>query len=273
MTAAVPDVTHHLCRIQDLGALAVPDPEFGDLRLAVFPFEHDGTEIKLPAGFGLWEDTIREIMAKVPVQDGATQFFVTIDTKFFSTPGYLRREGVHMDGNFCADPNFRSLGEPKATWGGESPRPKETWAGGGEDPERKAPPKETWAGGGNVSGLLAVGTVEKPDNSHVRIGFALPYDIVVPLGTYVSGSRGGTLVASSYKGCQAWPGAYYGEVGAGGDWSEMTDQLGAPVEIDENRLWFMSSNCPHETMPIPKGARRTFVRITFPHNYDNRVMR
>jgi hypothetical protein len=152
-----------------------------------------------------------------------------------------------MDGNFCADPYFGN------------PEPQETWGG-----------QPTW--GGSVSGLRAVGTVEKPDNSHVEIGFSLPYDIVVPIGTYVSGHLGGTLVASSYEGCQAWPGTYKGNVGAGGDWSDMLDQLGAAVPITANRLWFMSSNCPHETMPIPAGARRTFIRVTLPHNYDNTVL-
>ena len=76
-------------------------------------------------------------------------------------------------------------------------------------------------------------------------------------------------MASSYEGCQAWPGIYEGEVGPGGDWSRMEDQLGEATAISANRLWFMSSNCPHETLPIPQGARRTFIRITFPHNYDN----
>ena len=276
-TPLVPNVTLHQARIEDWGPLTVPDPEHGDLRLAVFPFTHAlGVPLKLPAGFGPWEATLREIMSHVPYQEGATQFFVTIDTKFFTTPGYLRREGVHMDGNFCADPDFRSIQAPDRvmeTWGGErsapgAPFPKETWGG---DPE---PPKETWGAtwGGKTTGLRAVGRVEKPDNSHVEVGFSLPYDIVVPLGTYVSGELGGTLVASSYEGCQAWPGDYVGEVGSGGDWSEMMAQLGEPVPISANRLWFMTSNCPHETMPIPAGARRTFIRVTLPHNYDNSVL-
>lgn len=271
MIAKIPDLVHN-CRINDLGPLLVPDPEFGDLRLAVFPFSHDGqTPIRLPEGFGCWEETLREIMNRVPVQAGAVQFFVTIDTKFFTTPGYLRREGVHMDGNFCADPTFRYV-----SWGGGNPPPKETWHG---DRQNGPPPKETWFGketwgaaNGRPQGLLAVGTEEKPDNSHVRMGFTLPYDLIIPLGKYVSGSLGGTLVASSYEGCQAWPGTYYGEVGAGGDWSAMLDQLGGAVPITANRLWFMSSNCPHETLPIPEGVRRTFIRVTFPHNYDNRAI-
>lgn len=232
--AIIIDQNTHVAQVKNLGPLAVPDPEFGDLRLAVFPFTHDGvTPISLPDGFHRWESTLRQMMANVPVQAGATQAFVTIDTKFFATAGLLRREGVHMDGNFCADPTFAPT---------------------------------SW------SELVALGDVAQPDNSHVSMGFTLPYDIVVPVGQYVSGSLGGTLVASSYEGCQAWPGTYYGEVGDGGDWSDMVSQLGSSEKITANHLWFLSSNCPHETMQIPQGERRTFVRVTLPHNYDNTVL-
>jgi hypothetical protein len=236
------DLIHH-CRIEDCGPLKVPDPEYGDLRLAVFPFFHDGeAPLDLPDGFKRWEPTVREIMRQVPVQSSATQCFVTIDSKFFSTPGYLRREGVHMDGNFCADPTFAG-----ASWGGSGDNT--TW--GGLRFRQGAP------------------SVEMADNSHVEMGFKIPYKLTIPIGRYVSSTLGGTLVASSYEGCQAWPGTYYGKVGAGGDWSAMLDQRGAPVKVTAHRLWFLTSNCPHETTLIPAGIRRTFIRVTLPHNYDN----
>lgn len=241
---AIPDRDLHVARLRDFGPLHVPDPAFGDLRLAVFPFQHNGRNVILPEGFQRWHDTLAAMMRDVPVQRGATQAFVTIDSKFFTTPGFLRREGVHMDGNFCADPSFA----PKASWGGD--------------------PGKTWG-----AGLRAVGSTEQPDNSHVEIGFALPYDdLIVPIGKYVSGSLGGTLVASSYEGCQAWPGTYRGEVGDGGDWTSMTDQLGTGIQLGAHRLWFLTSNCPHETLVIPQGVRRTFVRVTLPHNYDNTAL-
>ena len=233
-----PSNIHHT-RAHDIGELQVPDPEYGDFRLSVFPFLHDGrTPIILPWGFYIWERTLRNIMRHVPVQADATQCFVTIDTKFFAEAGTLRREGVHMDGNFCADPDW----SPKATWGG---------------------------GGGTWAGIVALSREAKPDNSHVRMGFASPYDIMVPVGQYMSGALGGTLVASSYSGCLVWPGTYVGEVGEGGDWGAMIHQLKGVKRIEAHRLWFMSSNCPHETLPIPQGARRTLIRVTLPHNYRN----
>jgi len=112
-----------------------------------------------------------------------------------------------------------------------------------------------------------------PDNSHVRVGFQIPYDIVIPVGKYVSGTLGGTIVASSQVGCQAWSGTFIGRVEEGGSWENMLDQLGEPVVIEANRLYFMTSNCPHETLKLSAGTRRTFVRVTLAHNYDNTCLR
>jgi hypothetical protein len=255
----IEDINLHVAQARFLGSFTVPDPEWGDMKLNVFPFIHDGkTPPRLPGPFRMWEDTLAQMMRNIPAQEGAEQFFVTIDTKFFATPGYLRREGVHMDGNFCGDYDF--------SWGDAGATPKASW--GGSPPT----PRPTWAGNGPSSGIVAVSREEKPDNSHVRIGFKLPYDITVPLGKYVSGSLGGTLMASSVTGCQAWPGEYRGRVGSGGDWSQMVDQLGEAVQIGGNELWLTTSNCPHETLMIPAGTRRTFMRVTLPHNYNNRVL-
>lgn len=234
----------HVARLRYLGPLTVVDPLFGDLRLAVFPFRHDGTSsCVLPAGFTCWEENVRAMMVHVPVQAHATQFFVTIDSRFFTQEDTLRRPGIHLDGNFCADPTFA----PRSTWG---------------------PPSPTWGG------LLAVGTEEKADNSHVQMGFVLPYpDVVVPIGTYVSDHLGATLVASSYTGCVAWGGSFSGPVESGGALGEGVEaSLQNPSMLTEHSLWLMSSNCPHQTLRIPAGARRTLIRITFPHNYDNRCL-
>lgn len=249
------DHTEHHARISQLAQLQVPDPEFGDVKLNVFPFQHDGvTPIQLPEGFRKWEQTVRDMMAHVPVQHDATQCFVTIDSKFFTQDDYLRREGIHMDGNFCGDLEFSwgLVGVPRNIE--DSPEPLATWGGG----------CRAWA-----SGIVALSDTVKPDNSHVHMGFQMPYDIVVPLGKYVSGSLGGTIVASSSTGCLAYPGSYQGRVGSGGDWSDMLDQVGDPQIIHSHVAWFMSSNCPHETTIVRAGTRRTFVRITLPWNYRN----
>jgi hypothetical protein len=39
--------------------------------------------------------------------------------------------------------------------------------------------------------------------------------------------------------------------------------------FEKDQLYFMSSNTPHETLLITKGKRRTFLRITLNHNYQN----
>lgn len=235
-------MTIHDCRMADLGPITIPEPDYGDLRLAVFPIIH-GQPISLPSAFKPWENAVSQMMDTLPVQAGATQAYVTIDSKWFTTPDRLRREGVHMDGNFCADPQFLRNDRTMAGWGGG------------------------W------SGLRALKHYEEPDNSHVEIGFAIPYDLgVIPIGRYVSGHLGATVVATTIAGCDVWPGVYQGEVREGGDWSEMLDQLGAPQLIPAGRIVAMSSNTPHQSQITPAGVRRTLLRITMPHNWDNRSL-
>ena len=113
-----------------LGNVKLPNPEFGDLKLNVFSISHDGNKIELPKQFKDYEDSLNEIMAKIPVQENATEHYVTIDSKFFTTKAFLRREGVHIDGNFCADPNFKG-----STWGGTTT----TWGG-----THCTPPDRDW---------------------------------------------------------------------------------------------------------------------------------
>ena len=72
------------------------------------PFENNGEWVSLPEGFKIWEDSFNEILKRIPLQEGANTHYVTIDTKFFTTDDFLRREGIHIDGNFCVDPYFTS---------------------------------------------------------------------------------------------------------------------------------------------------------------------
>ena len=39
------------------------------------------------------------------------------------------------------------------------------------------------------------------------------------------------------------------------------------VMFEANNLYFMTSNTPHETLTIPKGERRTFMRVTLDRRY------
>lgn len=238
------------CRVRALGTLRVPDPAFGDFRLNVFPVHH-GEAVRLPRGFELWEETVNLVLNHIPVQPSALRFYVTIDSRFFSQEETLRRPGVHLDGNFCADPDFA----PRSTWG---PAPAPT-------------PKPTWGG------MVCVSPVEKPDNSHVRMAWKLPYDIVIPVGTYVSSTKGGLVSVSSLDGCNAWPGRYDGvTVGSGGDLEEARKlgkiTLGAPTPLRADTLYVLTSNTPHESLPVPVGSRRTMIRVTLDHRYENRVL-
>ena len=117
----------HETVVKKICEVKLPDPEHGDLKLSVMPFENNGEWVSLPEGFKIWEHSFNDILKMIPLQDGANTHYVTIDSKFFTTDEFLRREGVHVDGNFCVDPNFRTINEYKESWGGASPKP--TWGG------------------------------------------------------------------------------------------------------------------------------------------------
>ena len=299
------NINLHKTQIKKLGDLTLPDPEHGDLKLSVMPFENNGKWISLPEGFKMWEKSLNEVVKLIPLQEGANTHYVTIDTKFFTKDEYLRREGVHADGNFCVDPKFITEREEfKASWGGSKP----TWGGarlndetdteeGSETAEREfkaswggATPKPTWGGaklsdkenefkaswGGSKptwggSKIKEYAYEAKEDNRHVKMDWVLPYKLTIPIGDYISEKKGGIITVSNEVGCQAWGGEFYGEILSEGAYTDMENQLteDKKVILEKNGLYFMTSNTPHETLLISKGKRRTFMRITLNHNYLN----
>lgn len=241
------NINLHKTQIKKLGDLTLPDPEHGDLKLSVMPFENNGKWISLPEGFKMWEKSLNEVVKLIPLQEGANTHYVTIDTKFFTKDEYLRREGVHADGNFCVDPKFITEREEfKASWGGSKP---------------------TWGG----SKIKEYAYEAKEDNSHVKMDWVLPYKLTIPIGDYISEKKGGIITVSNEVGCQAWGGEFYGEILSEGAYTDMENQLteDKKVILEKNGLYFMTSNTPHETLLISKGKRRTFMRITLNHNYLN----
>lgn len=215
------------CFLKDLCDYEVPDPKLGDFKLNVFPFNHD-EKIRLPDGFAKWEPVVNFMMDFVPIQEQALRHYVTIDSKFFTTDDFLRREGVHIDGNPCVDPNF--IG---STWGGA-----------------------TWSGTSLVDGK-------------VYTPFASPYNEEMPIGTYVSSELGGILCVSSLAGCEAWDGNIPDNVGSGGEYTPKYLINSNHHNLEANKIYFMSSNTPHQTLEIKKGSRRTLIRITLNHKYKN----
>ena len=286
----IENVNYHRTSVKNLGEVILPDPEFGDFKLSVMPFENTGGWVSLPEGFKLWEESFNDVIKNIPLQEGANTHYVTIDTKFFTTDEFLRREGVHIDGNFCVDPNFKKLNETtiedvldddylsdfeddfKASWGGAEPKP--SWGGARYDDEFKsswggAEPQPSWGG----ARIKEYQYEAKSDNSHVKMDWVLPYkDVIIPIADYVSESKGGILTVSTEVGCQAWTGEFYGEILGEGSFENMKEQLTDDKKkvFESNQLYFMSSNTPHETLLISKGKRRTFMRITLNHNYENK---
>lgn len=301
----IEDVNYHKTHVKKIGEVVLPDPEHGDLKLSVFPFENTGEWVTLPEGFKRWEEAFNDVLKYIPLQEGANTHYITIDSKFFTTDDFLRREGVHMDGNFCVDPYFSGISEKKewggASWGGASHNDveKSSWGGASHNGE-----KSSWGGASykeveeeteeekiqknrekKLKDLLKKkkGRVDerqyhlfetKSDNSHVKMDWVLPYNIIIPIAQYVSEKKGGILTVSTEVGCQAWSGEFYGEVLSEGAFTNMEDQLtdDKKVLFEKNELYFMSSNTPHETLVTNKGKRRTFLRVTLNHNYNNETI-
>lgn len=233
-------------RTKKLDTLKCPDARHGDVKLNVYPFKHrwhkgfdEHLWVRLPEGFERWEVLLNTIIDNyVPHQEvGGEELthYVTIDSKFFTLPESLRREGLHIDGNFCCDPKFA---------------------------------RETWGGGGTWAGVTYNHKTGKPQADWVS-----PYMKIedIPIGDYVSDTKGGIICVSSYPGCRAWQGRFEGDIGDGGDCSELQQK---PSDVDrvtfeKDEVYFMTSNTPHESLVISKGTRRTFMRITLDHRYKN----
>jgi len=84
--------TKHVTRIESLGRIIVANPQYGDMKLSVFPFEHTGRRQYLPEGFKIWEDNFNAMLKHVPLHEGANKHYLTIDSKFFTQDDFLRRE-------------------------------------------------------------------------------------------------------------------------------------------------------------------------------------
>jgi hypothetical protein len=264
----------HNTHIINMGCVKLVDPQYGDFKLSVMPFENTGEWVSLPEGFKIWEESFNQILKIIPLQENANTHYITIDTKFFTTDEFLRREGVHVDGNFCVDPNFTKLNECKSSWGGAEPNPYEEDEE--DDEEDEDTYKSSWGGskpswGGARYDSKNFKLEAKEDNSHVKMDWVLPYKIVIPVADYISEKKGGILTVSTEVGCQAWDGTFYGEILDEGSFELMESQLTENRKkiFEKDQLYFMTSNTPHETLLIKKGKRRTFLRITLNHNYLN----
>lgn len=224
--------------IKNFGSFEVTDPDDGNVQLNLFPVPfHHAKFIKLPNSFHSWERNIENILRYIPHHEGSSnQHYVTIDSQFFTQDETLRRPGVHIDGNFCADPDFRH-----ATWGGTT---------------------TTWGG-------------VRHDGVNITTKWVSPYGITPPVGKYVSDDLGGIFCASSYVGCQAWEGEFPdGLIGDEGNCRDLLPRLQnmfAEV-LQPHQLYFMTSNTPHDSLIIPKGNRRTLIRVTLAHDFPNRLV-
>lgn len=230
--------------IKQLKEIEVPNLQYGDCTLNVFPLKYG----KLPSGFEQWQGTIDEIMSLIPHDPtSSNEHHVTITSKFFTEDSCLRREGVHIDGNFCVDPNFT-----KASWGGTSPRP-------------------AWADMCAKTGVYE----PLPNNEHVDMDWELPYpDVIIPVGDYVSSEKGGIITVSNLEGCDVWNRPLTKEeVGDGGDCSHLDLNEAEQQELAANKLYFMQSNMPHSSRIIKKGNRRTLIRVTLAHDYNNNLIK
>ena len=76
----------------------------------------------------------------------------------------------------------------------------------------------------------------------------------------------GMLVASDVVGCVGYRGAFRGVPAANGDCSHLREQATATggERMLTNRVYSCGALCVHESLPMPAGTRRTFVRLSMP---------
>ncbi len=64
----------HQTIIKKIGKLNIADPQFGDMKLSVMPFENNHDHISLPVGFEIWEEIGVPDIIIVPCGNGTLLF-------------------------------------------------------------------------------------------------------------------------------------------------------------------------------------------------------
>lgn len=262
-----------------MSSINMPDPDYGDFNLQMFPF-NNSENVTLPIQFSIWQEVFDKIRKMIPLTDGDNTHFVTISSKFFGQPGTLRREGLHLDGNFCGDPTFSyaTWGGTTTTWGGVTTE-KETWGG-------VVPTRETWGGivpiqqketwGGTTTTWAGASVDFDGEGWVAKKAWVDPFDTVVPIGKYVSDELGGIFLLSSLPGCELFTGEFTGiDVGNAGDLEsqrELIEQQATSFIQGKDECWFISSNTPHESLEIDSGLRRSFIRVSLNCKYPNKLI-
>lgn len=216
----------------------------GNITIQMLPVEmYYNQSLKLP---NVFRHMIGRILSLIPIDpNSSNKHFITIDSKFMTQNSALRREGIHLDGNFCGDPEFQRLGN--LTWGGS----------------------ETTGWGGSRCELVSDGRYE------VKTPWISEFGTKMEIGEYISSTKGGILCISDYSGCTAYE--MNGQevlVKSGGELipSEIISNCNEIVEFVKDKLYFMTSDTPHESHIIPAGNRRSLIRVTLAHDYDNSLI-
>ena len=242
-----------ITKIINFGNLQLSAPSIGNFTLNLFPHKN------LPAGFEIFQDAVNAIFSYIPYDvNSSNEHFVTIDSKYFPVDSALRREGLHIDGNFCVDPVFclHPKEKGKNTWGGATIVSRETW---------------------DKTSIAYVQTEDDKHSYDIKTPFVNEFGISPPLGIYVSGVLGGIFCISDIAGCEVYDCVYDSHIieseGAINDSHRATlEQTGSKHMLKGNTLYFMSSNTPHESLVIKAGQRRTLIRVTLAHDYPNKLI-
>lgn len=231
-------------KIKKLGELHLKHNLVGNHTLNLFP------DRLLPSGFEMFQPVVDKIFSHIPWDNNSSNdHFVTIDSKYFAEASALRREGLHIDGNFCADPEFQLTGSGRNTWGGTEII-------------------VTW-------GRTRFEVIEN-GNYSIHTPFINEFGAKPEVGIYVSEELGGIFCVSDLAGCEAFEGDFDIEVQSEGNVEHERKEIeknGNKILFQAHQLYFMTSNTPHESLIIPAGNRRTLIRVTLAHDYPNKLLK
>lgn len=242
-------------RLVEICKIDVPNTFF-DYKISLCPSGHETLKDD-----PVYQSRFDKIINKIEEICGHSyKNFITIDSKFFPEPSSHRREGLHIDGNFCGDIEFSF---PNAN----EKRPISTWGG-----------KPTWGGSGRSIPIEDDnGTLEyKGKKFSISVPWVSAYGVKIEWGKYVSDYLGGIFMASTDHGCEVYEGEFDPSlVGDGGSLEKHRSLIRKTMDIKTlkaNTLYFMTSNSPHEGVIVPAGVHRTLIRYTLDKDFDNRFL-
>ena len=224
----------YISKIESGGVVAFP--EFTGERVYMLPFKQ---KIGLPHYLKRWQPTVNQMLDGVDAPD---VIYLMIDQATVRAGQPHRRPGLHVDGYWHPTLNAHGGGG-----GGHNSVPDYSGTHGGRrNSGHGAEPLAHRGHGGAPAGHGG-----NPGRHSAGPSWTAP-DFVSPEAI---------ILASTVNAARGFLGAYRGNIGDGGDCSEIDTSGMTELPMMANQVYVGNVCCLHESLPVQEDCYRTLVRL------------